>query len=103
MSSMHPNEYLTQAIDLTNDILKLLDSEEFDAIDEVFKKREPMIKQAFSGSLAEVDEIRALHLKKLNDEALHRLVEFKKTVAETQVKIKRGVKATRAYETTANS
>ncbi len=88
---------LTRAISLTDEILVLLDQEDFEAIGELDAKRRPLIEEAFSGSLDEVDQAKALHLKELNDLAVSKLIELKASVIGSQKKIRHASKATKAY------
>ena len=89
---------LTEAIDLTDEILLLLDQEDFDAVRQLDERRLPLIKQAFAGSIDEVDQIKARHLLSLNQQVVERLNQFKQLVLEQQAKLRHSSKAVKAYQ-----
>lgn len=88
---------LEQAVALTDEILALLESGEFDRIDELDALRQPLIKQAFSASIEQIDLIRAHHLKNLNQQVVSRLTLLKESVMQQQAQLRKSSKAAQAY------
>lgn len=88
---------LTQAISLTDEILNVLDEQDFQRVDELEARRQPLIIEAFSQSVEEVDHIKATHLQNLNDQVVEKLSAFKQSVLLQQKQIRTASKATKAY------
>lgn len=88
---------LTQAISLTDEILNVLDEQDFQRVDELEARRQPLIIEAFSQSVEEVDRIKATHLQNLNDQVVEKLGAFKQSVLLQQKQIRTASKATKAY------
>mgnify|MGYP006089841429 FL=1 len=57
---------LTLAIELTDDVLLALDNQNFEKVDLLELKRQPLIEKAFSQSVEQIDHIKAIHLQNLN-------------------------------------
>ena len=93
-----PKAALTRAIELTDEILGLLDSGDFERISELEKAREPLVKQAFTESIEQVDLIKAHHLKNLNQQVVDRLTLFKQSIMLQQQRLKIGSKAASEYQ-----
>lgn len=93
-----PKAALTRAIELTDEILELLENGEFERIGELEAVREPLIKQAFTESIEQVDLIRAHHLKNLNQQVVDRLTLFKQSIMLQQQRLKNGTKAALEYQ-----
>lgn len=89
---------LTEAISLTDEILLLLDDQDFDGIGQLDARRLPLIEQAFSGSIEEIDQMRAWHLQSLNQQVVDRLNQFKDEVMQQQVQLRRSSTAAKAYQ-----
>ena len=94
---MNQKQALIRAIEITDEILGLLDQGRFEGIDDLENVRQPLIRQAFSESLEQIDLIKAKHLEKLNDQVVTKLTLFKNSVMAQQAKIQKATKATRAY------
>ncbi len=92
--------YLARAIELTDEILELLEDGDYEAVWPLEAERQPLIKQAFTGPIEEIDLIRAHHLQDLNDQVVDRLSLFKTSILEQQRRLKKGVRAVRAYTNT---
>ncbi len=88
---------LLQAIELTDEILALLEQGEFNRIDQIDALRQPLIKQAFSASIEQIDLIRARHLQNLNQQVVDRLSLLKESVMQQQAQLRKASKATQAY------
>ena len=88
---------LCRAITLTDEILALLDQGELAAINILETERQPLIQQAFSDSIEEIDLIKAQHLRNLNQQVVDRLTLFKKSVLRQQNQLRNSAKAARAY------
>ena len=88
---------LGKAITLTNEILSVLEEKNFEAVSRLDASRQPLIQEAFAGSLEEIDQIKAHHLQSLNQQVVERLNEFKQTVLQQQRQVQNASKATRAY------
>ncbi len=94
---------LTRAIALTDEILEVLESGDFNRVSELESTREPLIKQAFTESIEAVDLIKAHHLKNLNQQVVDRLTLFKQSIMLQQQRLKIGTKAASEYEKNAES
>ena len=88
---------LEQAISLTDEILEMLEAGEFVRVNELDIQRKTYIEQAFSGSVEEIDLIRAHHLQTLNQQVVEKLALFKQSIMLQQSRIRTAAKATRAY------
>ena len=89
---------LSEAISLTDEILVLLDQEDFEGVSRLDAKRVPLIEAAFSGSIEEIDRIKAQHLQNLNEQVVERLNQLKEAVIKQQTHMRHASKATRAYQ-----
>lgn len=98
MQSTNHHDALTTAISLTDEILAVLDGEDLERLDELEIQREPLIRQVFSQSVHQIDEIKAVHLKKLNDQVVNKLLELKQATKQKIQHISHGTKATKAYQ-----
>ena len=94
---MNNRAALAQAIKLTDEILEVLDNGEFERVGELELKRKPYIDQAFTGSIEQLDLIKAQHLKNLNQQVVEKLNLFKQSVILQQSRIRNAAKASRAY------
>ncbi len=94
---MNKQQALGAAIDLTDDILELLDSGEFERIGELELQRKPVIEQAFAGSIEQIDLIRARHLQNLNKQVVDKLELFRESVLVKQNRLRTASNASRAY------
>lgn len=88
---------LTQAISLTDEILTVLELKDFATVSDLEARRQPLIREAFSQSIEEVDRIKAIHLQNLNQQVVEKLGEFKQSVLLQQKQARNASKATRAY------
>ncbi|MFT5599204.1 MAG: hypothetical protein ACI9YO_002529 [Gammaproteobacteria bacterium] len=89
---------LVRAIELTDDVLLALDDQNFDQIDLLEIERQPLIEQAFTQSMDQIDQIKAIHLQNLNQQVVEKLIIFKQTIKHQQLLAMTGSKATQAYQ-----
>ena len=89
---------LVRAIELTDDVLLALDQQNFDQVDLLEIKRHPLIEQAFTQSVDQIDYIKAIHLQDLNQQVVEKLMMFKQSVQQDKQFLSRSTKATRAYQ-----
>jgi hypothetical protein len=94
---MDKQQALVRAINLTDEILELLEQGEFGRVSDLEAMRKPYIEQAFTGAIEQVDMIRMRHLQNLNEQVVDRLNGFKQAVILQQEQLRAGTKATRAY------
>ncbi len=94
---MDKQQALNAAIDLTDEILELLDSGEFERVGELEVKRKSFIEQAFAASIEQIDLIRAQHLQSLNQQVVGKLELFKQSVIMQQNRLRTSSKASQAY------
>lgn len=94
---MNEKKALGQAIELTDEILELLEQGEFDRINELECQRKPYIEKAFRASVEEIDLIKAQHLQNLNQQVIDKLNLFKQSIMQQQAHIRSASKASRAY------
>jgi hypothetical protein len=94
---MNKQQALNAAIDLTDEILELLDSGEFERVGELEVQRKPVIEQAFAASIGQIDLIRARHLQSLNQQVVDKLELFKQSVISQQNRLRTASKASQAY------
>ena len=94
---MDKKQALNTAIKLTDDILELLESGEFERISTLEEQRKTFIEQAFMASVEEIDLIRAQHLQNLNQQVIDRLEFFRQAVVMQQQQLRNSSKASRAY------
>lgn len=98
MQSINHHDALTTAISLTDEILAVLDEEDFERLDELELQREPFIRQAFSQSILQIDQIKAVHLKKLNHQVVEKLLLLKQSTKQKIQHSSHAAKATQAYQ-----
>ncbi len=95
---MNNQQALTQAITLTDEILSVLEGHDFDRIADLERKREPFLLQVFSpDSIEQIDQIKAMHLRNLNQQVVEKLSEYKQSILQQQKQVRIASKATRAY------
>ncbi|MCP4186302.1 MAG: hypothetical protein GY763_01740 [Gammaproteobacteria bacterium] len=94
---MNKQTALAEAISITNEILEVLDEQDFLRVDELEAKRQTLICEAFDQSVEQIDRIKAHHLQDLNQRVVDKLVEFKQSVLQRQRQIRLASKATNAY------
>jgi len=94
---MNQQQALNAAIKLTDEILELLDSGEFERVGELEVIRKPYVEQAFAGSIEQIDLIRAQHLQSLNQQVVDKLELFKQSVIMQQTRLRTASKASQAY------
>jgi len=94
---MNSKAALTEAISITDEILSVLDDQDFSRVDELEAKRQPLIRRAFAQSVEDIDRIKAIHLQNLNQQVVEKLSEFKQVVLQQQKQIQSASKATKAY------
>jgi len=94
---MDKKQALNVAIGLTDEILELLDSGEFDRVGELELQRKTLIEQAFAVSIEQIDLIRAQHLQSLNQQVVDKLELFKQSVIVQQNRLRTASKASQAY------
>ena len=88
---------LERAIELTDEILGLLENGEIEQIWQLELARQPLIKQGFTSPIEQIDLIRARHLQALNQQVVDRLSLFKTSILEQQKQLRKGAQAARAY------
>jgi hypothetical protein len=93
----HQNALVT-AISLTDEILMALDADDLERLTDLEAQREPLIRQAFEQSIQQVDQIKAIHLKNLNQKVIEKLMTFKQSIKQEKQQLSRSAKATRAYQ-----
>lgn len=94
---MSSADALNQAIALTDEILLVLDDQNFDKVSELELKREPLIRLAFAGSIEQIDRIKAAHLQNQNEQVVIKVNDLKQSVLQQQQQLRNASKATRAY------
>ena len=94
---MNKQQALNAAIDLTDEILELLDSGEFERVGALEAQRKTVIEQAFAASIEQIDLIRAQHLQSLNQQVVDKLELFKQSVIMQQNRLRTASKASQAY------
>ncbi len=94
---MSRKNLLARAIELTDEILAVLEEGDFESIWQLEETRQPLIKQAFTAPIEEIDLIRARHLQDLNDQVVDRLSLLKASIIDQQKRLKKGAEALRAY------
>ena len=94
---MSDADALNQAILLTDEILSVLDDQNFDKVAELELQREPLIRQAFTGSVEQIDRIKATHLQNRNEQVVIKMNNLKQSVLQQQQQLRNASKATRAY------
>ena len=97
---MDHKDCLARAIALTDEILELLDSGDFERIDELDAARQPLIKQAFTESIEQIDLIKARHLQNLNQQVVDRLSLFKDAIITRQKQLKNAKNGAQVYRNT---
>ena len=95
---MNSKTALAEAISITDEILSVLDEQDFLRVDELEARRQPLIRQAFAQSVEEIDRIKATHLQNLNQKVVQKLTEFKQGIMQQQQQIRTASKATKAYQ-----
>ena len=93
----HQNALVT-AISLTDEILMALDADDLERLTDLEAQREPLIRQAFEQSIQQVDQIKAIHLKNLNQKVIEKLMTFKQSIKQKKQQLSLSAKATRAYQ-----
>ena len=94
---MNKQQALNAVIDLTDEILELLDSGEFERVGALEVQRKPVIEQAFAASIGQIDLIRAQHLQSLNQQVVDKLELFKQSVIMQQNRLRTSSKASQAH------
>ena len=94
---MNKQQALNAAIKLTDEILELLDSGEFERVGALEVQRKPFIEQSFVSTIEQVDLIRAQHLQSLNQQVVDKLEMFKQSVIIRQNQLRTAAKASQAY------
>ena len=94
---MNKQQALNTAINLTDEILELLEGGEFERVGELEMKRKSYIEQAFVVSVEQIDLIRAQHLQSLNQQVVEKLELFKQSVIMQQSRLRTASKASQAY------
>jgi hypothetical protein len=96
-SPMNRQEALVEAINLTDEILEVLENGEFGRVSELEATRKTYIEQAFTDSLEQIDQIKAEHLQNLNQQVVDKLNLFKQAVVIQQSRLRTASKASHAY------
>jgi hypothetical protein len=97
LSPSNRQQALVEAINLTNEILEVLENGEFGRVSELEVARKSFIEQAFTDSLVQIDRIKAEHLKNLNQQVVDKLNLFKQAVVIQQSRLRTASKASYAY------
>jgi hypothetical protein len=87
MPSSKSNNHLAliRAIELTDEVLSALDEKNTDKIGSLEMERQPLIEQAFSSSVDQIDYIKAIHLQNLNQQVVEKLVIFRQTIKPSNI------------------
>ena len=96
-TSMPGQQALIEVINLTNEILEVLENGELGRISELESVRKIYIEQAFTDSLVQIDRIKAAHLMSLNQQVVDKLSLFKQAVIVQQSQLRTASYASRAY------
>ena len=96
-AQMNNRQALVEAIHLTDEILEVLETGEFGRVSELEAVRKSYIEQAFTESLEQIDQIKAQHLKNLNQQVVDKLNLFKQAVVMQQERLRSASKASHAY------
>ena len=88
---------LVEAISLTDEILSVLETQDFNRMNELEELRQPLIQQAFKQSVDQIDHIKAMHLQNLNQQVVEKLIGLKQAVLQQQRQVQNASKATQAY------
>jgi hypothetical protein len=94
---MNRQQALVEAINLTGEILEVLENGKFGRVSELEVARKTYIEQAFTDSLVQIDRIKAEHLKNLNQQVVDKLNLFKQAVVVQQSRLRTASKASHAY------
>lgn len=94
---MNRQQALSRAIELTDEILEVLEDGAFERVAQLDEARQTYIKQAFTESIEQIDLIRAQHLKSLNQQVVDRLDQFKQSIIAQQENLRNSAKAVHAY------
>ena len=95
---MNNKEALEQAIKLTDEILVVLQDQNLSKIDILEAQRQFCIDQAFSSLVGKIDLIKSMHLLKLNQEVVEKLIVLKISIRHQQQTVSNAGKATKAYQ-----
>ncbi len=94
---MNKQAALSEAISLTDEILRVLEESDFSTVSELDALRQPLLIEAFSESVEQIDQIKANHLQNLNQQVIKKLGEFKQSILQQHQKARLASRATSAY------
>jgi hypothetical protein len=94
---MKDDNPLERAIALTEEILAMLDDGQAGSVNELEIQRKTYIEQAFMQPVAQIDPIRAQHLRNLNQQVVDKLTLFKQAIVLRQAQLRNGARASQAY------
>lgn len=95
---MDQQSALQRAIELTDEILQLLDEGEFESVVGLESERQNLIEMTFASSLNEIDAIKARHLHSLNVQVVEKLELLKKNVQNEQARLRTANRVNHAYQ-----
>ena len=94
MTKVNP---VKRALDLSHQILKSIESHDFDRVSELDSERDEFIKLYYQQPEAMIDKNLVIDLKKLNDQIIAQLIELQQQTRAEQIKLSQSQKASNAY------
>ena len=89
-------EYLSRAIELTEQMLRQLEAGEWEMLEELDRQRLPMIQGSFEQSEMDVEAV--ARLKELKDRIVAGLSRQRQLTRDQQLRMQQGQRATRQYQ-----
>ncbi|MFT5218339.1 MAG: hypothetical protein ACI9LO_000869 [Planctomycetota bacterium] len=89
---------LQQAISLTDDILALLDGQNFHLVEDIDSKRQKLIQQVFTRNIDDIDAIKIRYLQQRNTQVVEKLEKLKAEVVLQQARGRTASKLNHAYK-----
>lgn len=93
---MTQHQLITQAIELSQQILEAIDNSDLELVATHEKNRQLLIKDYFNKQ-GNIDEKLTRSLKQLNDEIVSKLAQIQSQVRSEHIKLSHGSKASKAY------
>ena len=88
---------MRQAIELTGEILDLLEAGDYPRVNRLELRRQAAIRQAFSAPVASIDPIGAQQLRNLNQQVVDRLELARQAIVVQQARLRTAGRARQAY------
>ena len=89
---------LQQAISLTDDILALLDGQNYQLVENLDSKRQNLIRQVFNRNIDDIDAIKVRYLQQRNTQVVEKLEKLKADVVLQQSRARTESKLNHAYK-----